>query len=342
MTWVAWRQQRYVFWAFALVTVVLVGWALMSGLHEQSLWNQYHSLPCRGGNGFPVKYQSFCQNLFAKWSASGSHNNFIASFGLILAPLVGVVLGVGAVASELERKTARLAWTQSLTRTRWLAIKVLVGVGSMAVLLVPLCFTFSWWVGASRYAPRVMPTAFPFAGWMLGIYGVFAFAVVVFLGVLIRRAGWTIAVGLAVFGLVFYTVEVDVRSHLAPMNVAAVTQTMVTKGSAIVGVTTGGAPANGWLLFGGYRPLGSASAPSSWSVVTGRTNTLVQDCEAHSAASSNDVTSYCLHKLGLEDVEVYVSDHQFWTLQLREGGLYLVVAMLLLSLSAYVLRRIRI
>lgn len=181
-----------------------------------------------------------------------------------------MVLGVGAVASELERKSARLAWTQSLTRTRWLVAKVLVGVGSIAVLLAPLCITFSWWAGASRYAPRGMPTALPLAEWMLGIYGVFAFAVVVFLGMLIRRAGWTISVGVAVFGLVFYTVGADVRSYLAPMNVAAVSHTMLTKRTAIIGVTTGGAPANGAAPLRGLSPAWLDLCPL-----------LVVSCHAH-------------------------------------------------------------
>ena len=44
---------------------------------------------------------------------------------LAVAPaLIGVFWGAPLVARELEAGTHRLAWTQSVTRTRWLAIKL--------------------------------------------------------------------------------------------------------------------------------------------------------------------------------------------------------------------------
>jgi hypothetical protein len=58
-------------------------------------------------------------------------------FGIlvIVAPgLIGVFYGAPLIAGELETGTFRLAWTQSITRTRWLVVKLgVVGLGSMAV-----------------------------------------------------------------------------------------------------------------------------------------------------------------------------------------------------------------
>ena len=59
--------------------------------------------------------------------------------------LLGVFWGAPLVARELEAGTFRLAWTQSVTRTRWLVVKLgVVGFASMvAAGLFSLMVT--WW-----------------------------------------------------------------------------------------------------------------------------------------------------------------------------------------------------
>ena len=60
-------------------------------------------------------------------------------------PLLGIFWGAPLVARELEAGTHRLVWTQSVTRTRWLAVKLgVIGLAGMAVTgLVSLMVT--WW-----------------------------------------------------------------------------------------------------------------------------------------------------------------------------------------------------
>jgi len=43
---------------------------------------------------------------------------------LVVPALIGVFWGAPLIARELETGTFRLAWTQSVTRTRWLAVKL--------------------------------------------------------------------------------------------------------------------------------------------------------------------------------------------------------------------------
>ncbi len=50
--------------------------------------------------------------------------NALAALVLIVPALVGVFFGAPLVARELEAGTYRLAWTQSVTRVRWLAVKL--------------------------------------------------------------------------------------------------------------------------------------------------------------------------------------------------------------------------
>jgi hypothetical protein len=341
VTWVAWRQQRVLFVSFAVATALLILWVVTSGVHEHALWHQYHQWPCHNGVGILRKNAAFCTSLYHQVAGSQSHDFWISDFAQVLAPSLGAVLGVSAIAGELERKTARLAWTQSLTRTRWLVTKTLVGLGEIVVLVVPLCVTLTWWVGVSRLGPRVAQTAYPLAGWLLGVYAVFTFVLVVFLGVLIRRSGPTIAALLLVIIGCSLLISQEVRTHLVPLNVATTTFQTVTKGDFTTGVTKGGAPANSWIIFSGFIPLDSNSAPASWAVES-RIDNRVNRCENPSGSNSGESTNVCLRRLGLRNVQIYISDHEFWQLQLREGALYLIAGLLLFGTTVVVIRRIRV
>ncbi|MGH3201032.1 MAG: hypothetical protein ACRDOA_08055 [Streptosporangiaceae bacterium] len=72
---------------------------------------------------------------------------FLLSTGIILlAPaVVGLFWGAPLIARELETGTAALAWNQSVTRTRWLAVKLaLAGLTAMAVTEA-LSLMQTWW-----------------------------------------------------------------------------------------------------------------------------------------------------------------------------------------------------
>ena len=53
----------------------------------------------------------------------------------------------------------------------------------------------------------------------------------------------------------------------------------------------------------------------------------------------NDSEPYCAKHLGLIDVQLYIPGNQFWTLQLFEGGFYLVAAALLAAASLLAVRK---
>ena len=59
----------------------------------------------------------------------------ISIVSILLAPaVIGLFWGAPLIARELETGTSALAWNQSVTRTRWLAVKLTVGgLTAMAV-----------------------------------------------------------------------------------------------------------------------------------------------------------------------------------------------------------------
>ena len=70
---------------------------------------------------------------------------------VLVAPgLIGMFWGAPLVAREFEEGTFRLAWTQSVTRTRWMAVKLaVVGLASMAAAGL-LSLVVTWWSGPAR------------------------------------------------------------------------------------------------------------------------------------------------------------------------------------------------
>ena len=92
--------------------------------------------------------------------------------------LIGMFWGAPLIARELETGTFRLAWTQSVSRMRWLLVKLgLVGLASAAVGGL-LSLMVTWW-----YSPidkvnqgRFGAAAFGLHGFVPAGYALFAFA----------------------------------------------------------------------------------------------------------------------------------------------------------------------
>ena len=64
---------------------------------------------------------------------------------VVLVPgIIGIFWGAPLVARELEAGTYRLAWTQSITRTRWLATKLGV-VGLLSMVAAGLLSLMATW-----------------------------------------------------------------------------------------------------------------------------------------------------------------------------------------------------
>ena len=130
--------------------------------------------------------------------------------------------GAPLVARELESGTYRLAWTQSVTRRRWLSVRVaLVGVAALAVAGLA-SWLVSWWfapldaVNLNRFDPSVFTTR----GVVAIGYAGFAFALGVAAGALTRRTLPAMAATLLGFVAARIAFTFWVRPHLlAPKDV---------------------------------------------------------------------------------------------------------------------------
>ncbi len=160
MMWVVWRQQRSIVIAFAVAMVVFALWLIVAGRHEQSLWSQFFGAPCKGGFGITSSDSHFCRGLQNTVYASQHINDVATIVGCAFAPMFGLILGVNAVAREIEQKTNRLAWTQSGSRLKWLASKYIASIATIVIVCAPLCLVLSCGFVHPRLARGSLPKHF--------------------------------------------------------------------------------------------------------------------------------------------------------------------------------------
>jgi hypothetical protein len=140
---------------------------------------------------------------------------FLSTFLVGVPALIGAFWGVPLVASELESGTHRLVWTQSVTRTRWLAVKVsLIGAASVAVTGA-FSLMLGAWSSAAVNQDRFGPPMFGQRGIVPIGYAAFGFCSGVFLGLLIRRNLPAMATTLVAFVATRMVVQSWVRPHFA-------------------------------------------------------------------------------------------------------------------------------
>lgn len=147
---------------------------------------------------------------------------FLGTFLVAVPALIGAFWGAPLLAGELESGTYRLAWTQSVTPTRWLVVKVaLVGAAGIAATgLLSLMLTA--WSTTTYNQNRFSPAMFAERGIVPLGYTAFGFALGVTAGLLIRRTLPAMAATLAGFVMVRIVVQNWLRPHFAtPLKLTA-------------------------------------------------------------------------------------------------------------------------
>lgn len=188
-----------------------------------------------------------------------SHDAFLQS-GLnllvrLLPPVFGIFWGAPLVARELETGTYRLAWTQTVTRRRWLAVKLATGALATVVVMGLLMLAVTWWyrapdaAGTNRFdvfdARDVAPIG----------YALFAFAAGALIGAVLRRTLPAMAVTLGVVVFARIATMLWLRPHLLPPRHVTTTLAQAggfgftaRAGGAVEMVAKGGAPDGSWTL----------------------------------------------------------------------------------------------
>jgi hypothetical protein len=212
----SWRQFRTQAVIGGAGLVVLGVILLVTGPHLVSIYDTAVA-QCRASGGA----SSDCNNPVV--STYSKLQVLATALVLIVPVLIGMFWGAPLIARELETGTFRLAWTQSVSRMRWLLVKLgLVGLASAAVAGL-LSLMVTWW-----YSPidkvnqnRFGAAAFGVHGFVPAGYALFAFALGATTGLLFRRTLPAMAVTLVGFVVARLTVTYWIRPHfMSPVTKA--------------------------------------------------------------------------------------------------------------------------
>jgi ABC-type transport system involved in multi-copper enzyme maturation permease subunit len=202
----SWRQFR----TPAIVALLaLVVAAVVAAVTGPSLAHAYAATmaACRATGDCASAMQGFARN----------DNALLSSFNTLVTvvpALLGAFWGAPLIAREIESRTFPLVWTQSVTRTRWLVVKlVVVGLSSMLVAGL-LSLIVTWWARPLDQAAASAYVTFDSRDLVPIGYAAFAFALGVMAGMLIRRTVPAMAVTLFVFLVVRVTTTFAIRPRI--------------------------------------------------------------------------------------------------------------------------------
>ncbi|MYS09466.1 hypothetical protein GTW71_24220, partial [Streptomyces sp. SID6041] len=184
MIWVTWRQHRAALLAAALLLAAVTVPTLVSGfaMHEQ--YRADGIAACVADPGARAGCAQLVEQFAAQYGEWGNRMVWVA----FLPALVGVFVGAPLLAREFENGTWRFAFTQGVSRTRWLVTQLTV-VGTGAAALALACsLLFTWWRRPLDAMSSPMRTAAFTVSPALAALTLFALALGVFAGVLLRRA----------------------------------------------------------------------------------------------------------------------------------------------------------
>ncbi len=337
MIWLTWRQFRAQAWvALAALAVIAITFAI-TGPRLAHLWATSGIAACQAHSDCGKLASEFI--IRVKADAVYPALYFLGIVVLYLVPaMIGMFWGAPLITRELESGTFRLAWNQSVTRTRWLVVKFgLIGLAAMATAGL-FSLMVNWWagpinraaaLGAVLGANRISPIPFAAGGITPVGYAAFAFALGVTAGVLIRRTVPAMAVTLAIFVVVQIVMPNWVRPHLIPPAHASMA---VNPGSVH------------WSSVGGGELVtGPATIPGAWvistagHVYTGPATKVLPTCS--NGPTSSPACNAAFTSLHARLLVTYQPASRYWPLQWYETAIFLALALALVGLCAWWIRR---
>lgn len=322
MTWLTWRQFRV-----AAVSVFLALAAICVGLAVSGV-------SLAGRTDFSDQDVIYSGTIFALY---------------LLPAAVGIFWAVPMVTRELETGTHSLVWNQSVTRTRWLATKLAVGLLASMAAAGLLSVAVSWWASPidaqasedpAGFPPRIAAEVFGVRGIVPVGYAALAFVLGLAVGIVLRRTVTAMAVTLVLFVAVQVAVPFLIRPHLvAPTEeMVTITEQNITEiigrpgiGVEWIHVTE---PDGAWML-------ANETVDSAGEVVTPLPDRIQECVPPPTDRADHRQVASCLAgltDLGYRQRLSYHPGSHFWPLQWIETGMFLALSALV---AWFTFRRIR-
>jgi hypothetical protein len=342
MIWLTWRQ-------FRISAVSVLGALLLAGAVLAATGPALADLLRVSGKDF------FIELGFEDWLPAGFLIGTAAAFAV--PAIVGAFWGAPMVARELEAGTHRLVWTQSVSRTRWLAAKLAVtGLGAVAAGSIGLAMT--WWTrplddavarGLTDNSPLSIPRLWPDFFGSRGLYPLaltlLALAIGVAWGIFVRRTLVAMALTLVSVVAIQIAMPVFVQPHL--LNPEVLTTEITAEN--LTGLSLSGEPGDPDPRV--ERIQVSIDEPGSWI-----TQNLTVDAGGEPAGLLPTWAERCAGIPGRDDATVdacftrladegyrqqvsYLPASRYWALQALEAGILLALTAGAVGLCFWRIRR---
>ncbi|MBT2233556.1 ABC transporter permease [Nonomuraea sp. NEAU-A123] len=350
MIWLTWRQFRG---SAAMMAAVLIVLAVALAATGPGLVSAYSAgiADCTKDNTCDHFYNVFFNEYNLPFMA-------LTLAVLILPAVVGIFWGAPLITRELEAGTYLLVWNQSITRGRWLTVKLgLTGLVAMAV--AGLCgLMVTWWSdpldeSATESMALMAPLVFSARGIAPMGYAAFAFVLGVTVGMVVRRTLPAMALTLAAFAAIQLALPATARPHLMAPVTATFQLGRANIDSLNIDREGGGAPRlflreavpghpGSWVLTNELLdPSGRviSGGSSGTGALINNVSSTSGPCKPSSAAGGEDGCLGEINRLGYRQQVTYQPLERFWLFQWIETGIYALLTVGMTWLSFWWIRR---
>jgi hypothetical protein len=345
MTWLLWRQYRLQAAIAAGLLAVFALLLLVSGVQMASQWHSALTA-CTADHS--------CGSLASSLSL-GNHAVYdLTIFSLAVPAVIGLLIGAPAVAGEVETGATNFAWTQSVTRGRWLMAKAGWLLLAAAVWGGCVSALVTWWSGPRNalYGNALQPNDFDMQGIVPVGYALFAMALGIAAGALLRRTLPAIAVTLAGFVGVRVVVAQVFRAHLL---------TPITTYSSVI---SSWRPASGsWVLGSGVvdksgqvlavpdivvnqngipnvvQGIPVSDLPAACKALVPTMGAATRSAPDGPGLRGSSHLGSCIQSAGFRQFTTYQPISRFWAFQSIETVIFLALATALVAVAFAVVRR---
>jgi hypothetical protein len=310
VSWVGWRLQRTETLIAAAVLAAIAALLVPTGIEIASQYSRDGLSSCLAQNTSSLS----CASAIDSFTTRFHDLNALIAWFTLLPGLIGVLLAAPFVL-ELETGTYRLAWTQSITRRRWIATKLALAVGTALVAALALIALMTWWhTPLVRLQGRMEANVYDGEGIVVFGYTLFALTLGTAIGALWRRAVPALVAGFAAYFAVRVFVDTWLRQRLLP-------------------------PVTVNWPFAGPRP---SKLDHAWIISEQQTDRVGHPL--HSVGdhpciklgfATKKALGECLAQHGILTHTVYEPASRFWALQGIETGLFAGSALALLLFTAW-------
>jgi hypothetical protein len=310
--WLSWRQQRTETVLTAAIVTLLAALVIPKGIHLADAYTQDNVARCLGS-----KTPACAQSVSDFGGKAGILRSFMPWFTL-LPGLIGVALAA-PILLDLESGTYRLAWTQSVTRGRWLAIRLSLAVGTALVAGGLLAALFTWYRSPldKVYGRFDGSSGFDLEGIVPVAYIMFALGLGLAVGVVWKRVAPAVITSFLAYVVVRLFVDGWLRQRL------------VTPVSATWNINSRGPNLrNAWMLDSGMSDRAGHPFRPGFAIL--------QSCARGVGAGMKAVDSHCLARHGGGySYAVWQPASRFWEFQGIEFALFSGAALLLIAFAAW-------